>query len=274
VQSWYGGIAGRYIDIFDRIGPEEFKALNDARSRSTGVQKHNLRSEIDIELLMRLGLDRSYLSVHPEAMYNFFDSYWSGAAGFSEFTNHTIFRRFEAPQHDIQAQLPSSYVALKFYSRPSFPRAENASFVDRLTSQLAEQGPVVLLNSGVKVDEHEEFEAPRHPNIISLGSQLRPETNLLVQSAVIAHASQTYCTYGGFAYLPLLYGVPAMGFFSRDKHFIRIHGRAAYLLSHRMKTPLSIVDATHLGMLLWGQSEAGKPPDAKSSEVESGATFT
>jgi hypothetical protein len=41
-----------------------------------------------------------------------------------------------------------------------------------------------------------------------------PQTNLLVQSAVVARARRFVGTYGGFAYLAPFYGVPAVSYFT------------------------------------------------------------
>ena len=121
---------------------------------------------------------------------------------------------------------------------------ENRAFVHELTLGLARRGPVVFMSTGIRADDHGDFDAPSHPNIMTLDDAMTPSDNLLMQSAVVSRAAHVYCTYGGFAYLPLLYGVPTSGFYSRDKHFMRLHGNAAYHLSHRMHTPLSVV---HVG---------------------------
>jgi hypothetical protein len=247
VKSWYRGLAANYIDIFDRLTPDEFRVLNEARWDETGVQKHMTFSAFDRLILEKLGVPAEAVVLHPAVMYNLLDEYWTGTAGFSRFTDHVVLKRMKPPEHKVLLRLPENFTAVKFYSRPSLPlNDENLAFVERYTLDLAERGPVVFMNTNMAVDDHRDFVPPKHPNIVRIQSQLKPETNLLVQSAIVGRAREVHCTYGGFAYLPLCYGVPAIGVFSHDRHFMKIHGRAAYLLASKTKTPLSVVHAAPL----------------------------
>jgi hypothetical protein len=246
VSSWYDGIAARYVDIFQSFSPDEFRALNERRHRRNhGLQKHSAKTFFDGQVLSQLGVDPKSVIIHPELMYGLFDAYWSGSAGLDLITDNTRFSRFAIPPIENDGLvLPKEFTAIKFYSRPSFPRtATTDKFVRDFSLRLADRGPVVLLDPQIKADDHDSFEIPRHENIFTLNDHLNVANNLAVQSAVVARASRVYCTYGGFAYLPLLYGVPATGFFTSDKHFMKIHGRVAYWLASEMQTSLSVVDA-------------------------------
>ncbi len=247
VKSWYRGLTANYIDIFDRLTPDEFRVLNEQRWEETGVQKHMTFGAFDRLILDKLGVPPGATVLHPAVMYALLDEYWTGSAGFNRFTDHVVLKRMKPPEHKIFSLLPETFTAVKFYSRPSLPlNDENLAFVERYTLDLAERGPVVFMNTNMAVDDHRDFGPPKHPNIVRIQSQLRPETNLLVQSAIVGRAREVHCTYGGFAYLPLCYGVPAVGVFSHDRHFMKIHGRAAYLLASKTKTPLSVVHAAPL----------------------------
>ncbi len=242
VKSWYGGIHGRYIDIFDIFSPEEFRELNEKRwVENGGLQKHLTISSFDRLVLEKAGFSLKPNLAHPELMYLLFDGYWNGSAGSKIYSDHVSFKQFDAPKHPILDSLPKEYLAVKFYSRPSFVADETTKhFVDRFTRQLADKTPVVFMNTHVAADDHGEFELPDHPNVFSIHDKLNPSDNLAAQSAIVAGSMQTYCTYGGFAYLPLLFGVPTVSLYTVDKHFMKIHGSAAYQLSFRTKTPLSV----------------------------------
>jgi hypothetical protein len=52
---------------------------------------------------------------------------------------------------------------------------------------------------------------------------LTPDNNLLVQSAIVAGARRFVGTYGGFAYLAPLCGVPALSSYSEPESFSKRH---------------------------------------------------
>jgi hypothetical protein len=56
---------------------------------------------------------------------------------------------------------------------------------------------------------------------------MTPETNLELQTAVIAGARAFVGTYGGYSYLAPLCGVPALAFYSERKAFHVIHRELA-----------------------------------------------
>jgi hypothetical protein len=244
VASWYEGIAARYVDVFDHYTPEQFRELNAKRwMANAGVQKHTAQSSFDDEILSTIGATpESHALLHPELMYLLFDDYWIGTAGARRFTSHCNFEKLTSVKHPFLQDLPASYVAVKFYERPSFPLTrESQVFVSDFTRRLAERSHVVFMSTGLKADDHMDFEAPDHPNITTVHDSIIPSDNLAMQSSIVAHATSVYSTYGGFSYLPLYYGVPSTGIYSTDKHFVKLHGCAAYQLSYKLGAPLSIV---------------------------------
>ena len=244
VASWYEGIAARYVDVFEHYTPDQFRELNSKRwMANAGVQKHTAQSFFDDEILATIGATtESHALLHPELMYLLFDDYWTGKAGGHRFTKHSRFEKLSGDRHPFLKDLPSNYVAVKFYERPSFPlTSETRTFVADFTRRLAERSHVVFMSTGLKADDHMDFEAPEHPNITTVHDSIVPSDNLAMQSSIVAHATSVYSTYGGFSYLPLYYGVPSTGIYSADKHFVKLHGCAAYQLSFELATPLSIV---------------------------------
>ena len=56
-----------------------------------------------------------------------------------------------------------------------------------------------------------------------IGHMTSPQTNLLVQSAVVARARRFVGTYGGFAYLAPFYGVRADSYYGDSQAFSMRH---------------------------------------------------
>ena len=270
--GWYADIAaeGQYFDIFDCIEPEAFAELAEDRHRATGGRKAASLSPVDGEILRQLGIPADAHLLHPEMMFRLFRAFWKGAAPFGAYVGSTVIRPLPPPRHRILTELPDSYVAVKFYARPSFPMCEeNLEFARRVVLELAERGPVVFMDTDVKADEHVDFVAPRHPNVMSIRPWLQANDNLLVQSAVASSATQMYGTYGGLAYLPLYYKTPVMSFFSEEGHFLRTHGQAAFHLADQMGTRLSVADSRPTAALMRrGQPPSGGSEPKASPELE------
>src|SRR5215510_1225626 len=71
VGSWYQGVAGRYVEIWDTIDPADFAARNAAR----GITKHYEPSPLDDYILDRLAPaigTRDFDVLHPGLMYRLF----------------------------------------------------------------------------------------------------------------------------------------------------------------------------------------------------------
>jgi hypothetical protein len=75
--------------------------------------------------------------------------------------------------------------------------------------------PVVVLNPGFSVDDHHDWIPDGAEHVITLADSQKPETNLALQSAVIAGARAFVGTYGGYSYLAPLHRVPALAFYSK-----------------------------------------------------------
>ena len=212
--TWYAPIASASLDALNFMPPAQFREKNEARSARQGEQKQIAMTALDEELLalVRREQQRDVAVLHPSLMYRLFAPYWWGHQPLAWVRQYTRHARLRSPELDIQ--LPARYTAVKFYFNDCFPgTAENRAFVEQAIRDLAEDGPVISLSTGVAVDDH----APCEPDVAAIESirhLLSPATNLLVQSAVVARASRFVGTYGGFAYLAPFYGVPARSYFT------------------------------------------------------------
>ena len=111
-------------------------------------------------------------------------------------------------------------MAAKLYFSSCFPETpENRRAIADVLRELAEHVPVVLLTTGLGLDDHAEAELIDHPRIHSLA--LRPKDNLGVQTQVIAGAETLLATYGGPSYLGVLLGRPTVAVESLANHNAR-----------------------------------------------------
>ena len=143
--------------------------------------------------------------------------------------DYTRYQRIAAPVIPALAgRLPASYVAVRFYFSSCFPdTAENRAFVEATVRGLAATTDVVLLNTGIRVDDHQDYAPGRQSRIHTVDDLMTPERNLDVQTAVIAGARAFVGTYGGYSYLAPLCGVPALAFYSVREAFYANHRELA-----------------------------------------------
>ncbi len=226
--AWYRHVSTRYRDVFEFLEPAAFRARNQVRSAEVGEQKQTRPTALERDLVARVArdehLDRPAV-LHPGTMYRAFNAYWWGHRGTDWVGRHSRFARLpEPPAADRPADLPESYVAVKFYYNDAFPETrENRDAATRIVRQLAEDGPVVSLSTGLRLDDHAGWEEEEQHARLGIRTGLLPSTNLRVQNAIVAGARGWVGTYGGFAYLAPFHGVAAHAWFSDANGFSRRH---------------------------------------------------
>ena len=228
-QPWYRHIAGSYHDVFDCVSTEEFRRGNEARVVELGEQKQVAPTAFDRTVLAavtdRLGRQPVEL-LHPSTMYALFRHYWWGHVAEPWIHRHTKYRRLlDDVAEPVLAELPVEYTAVKFYFNECFPETEAIrAVVRRVLDRLRIQGPVVSLSTGLRLDNHEEWQGsvslPR-----SLAHAFTPRNNLALQTAIVSRAKTFVGTYGGFAYLAPFYGVPSTGVYADAGGFSPRHLR-------------------------------------------------
>lgn len=229
--SWYGSLAGRYLEVFDLVDPQEFKRHNQARLLAQGVQKHKAVSDFDRVLVERaraaLGAEEADC-LHPSLMYNLFEPFWDGSRPWRFLERFTRYRPLErGPQEAVQG-LPERYVVAKFYFSEAFPDTPaNRQAVNRIIDGLAARTEVVLLHTDLEVDDHFDLRVDSRARVHLPPRPLAPRENLALQSAIMAGADWFIGTYGGFSYLPLLYGIPTVALHSSTGRYLTCHLEAA-----------------------------------------------
>ncbi len=235
VAGWYGDLAARYVEIFDHLSPEEFGRRNRERHQreEAGGQKQTTIGPLDEALIAAA---RSAAGVkdgaicHPSLMYRLFSRFWYGNRALDLVTSHTrylqVAPRTHAPPHPrtiapTDLGLPERYIAAKFYTGAALPGTPEARGALReLVRTAAARAPVVMLDTGMATDEHEDYLFRDIPNVLSLRDRLVPATNLGVQTAAIAGAQGFIGTCGSLAWLAPLLGVDTLAVYSEERFLV------------------------------------------------------
>jgi hypothetical protein len=206
VGSWYRGIADRYVELWDHVDPAEFARRTGERGATKQLEVSAFDREV-IQVVERVVGSRVGV-LHPSLMYRLFSLFWSGQRAQSFLDAHTRFEAVAPPQILDAAKLPREYVAVKFYAARSLPdtpevRRTLAWFVD----SLAERTHVVLLDTGLALDEHADYSFGSSGRVLSARAWMTPTNNLGVQTQIIAGAQAFVGTCGSVAWLAPMLGV-------------------------------------------------------------------
>jgi hypothetical protein len=232
VAPWYSGIYSLYAEIFESTSPQDFlrsKLSEGPASPLTGrpKQKQLEISAFDRELIGRarrsLDLDEPAI-LHPSMIYSLYKRLAKERAvgRIEEISMYEQVPRLGLGE--FEPVLPNEYVAVRFYFRPSFPDTqENRRAIDSIVHSIAETTNVVLLNTGIELDDHLDFYPEDSERIFRVDHLLRPSDNLAVQTRIMSHAQAFIGTYGGLAYLAPFVGVPSLAFYSNPEKIHRAH---------------------------------------------------
>lgn len=224
VSGWYGDLAARYVDIFDHLSPEEFGRRNRERHQrdEAGGQKQTTIGPLDDALIAAA---RSAAGVkdgaicHPSLMYRLFSRFWYGNRALDLVTSRT--RYVPLTPTPVNLGLPERYIAAKFYTGAALPGTpETRGALRELVRTAAARMPLVVLDTGMATDEHEDYLFRDIPNVVSLRDRLVPATNLGVQTAAIAGAQGFIGTCGSLAWLAPLLGVDTLAVYSEERFLV------------------------------------------------------
>jgi hypothetical protein len=220
VASWYAHTSTRYVDALDHVSVEQFREATEA------AKKQRALTRFDARLLRRVARDSVLGRVrllHPEAMYRLFWQFWKGNLPARRVEQYTSFAALTGQgTADLPSGLPSRYVAVRFYFSQCFPDTPaNRVFVSAVIDSLAATTDVVLLNTPFTIDDHVDVAVAGHARVHAIG-RMPPSRNLAIQTAVIRRATAFVGTYGGYAYLAPLCGVPSLAFHS-NRTFAQHH---------------------------------------------------
>ena len=188
-SAWYRDITPNAIELFDLLPAADFAARNIARAAAGGgTLKQHQSSSMDEEILalvkQRDGLGSARV-LHPSLLCRLFQQFWLGHRPASFLERRTKYSLIESPSAALPA-LPHDYVAVKFYTAASLPPTPtNRRLLQSIVLKLAETRDMVMLDTGLTLDDHEDYTFAAAARVHSVRDVLRPEDNLAVQTAVI-----------------------------------------------------------------------------------------
>jgi hypothetical protein len=253
VHCWYADVALGYADLFDAVTVERFRRLNEARWAAVGGMKQGRFTYWDRALLEKtVGWDGRTPVLHPAFMFRFFRRWWKGGLSLGQVLRHLRLRRLDPPPLDsrLRALLPDDYVVLAFYFRPSFEATpENTALVRGVVETLAEETTVVLLDTRIKADEHEEATVELSDRVLAPLAGAAPAENLGLQTAVAARARGWIGTYGGRTHIAPTYGVPCLSFAADRGEFLPSYLDVLWRLTGVTGAPYTVLETADLRRL-------------------------
>jgi hypothetical protein len=164
--------------------------------------------------------------LHPSLMYQLFHQFWLGHRPPSFLEKRTRYRLMTAPDVAVPP-LPSEFVAVKFYTAASLPPTDTVRrALQSIVLGLAERTAVVMLDTGLTLDDHADYSFGLASRIHSVRDALRPRDNLAVQTAIISRASSFVGTCGALAWLAPMLGINTTAVFA-DARFLHGHLQVA-----------------------------------------------
>jgi hypothetical protein len=221
LETLYGDVAGRYVDIFDLMTPAQLAASNARRQEDSegGGRKQTGSSELEGALLAGVMRHLSLPEVgvcSPANLFQMFRNVWHGNLPVDVLTTHTryITKPLDAP---ALPGIPDDFIAVKLYAGPALSTADATRAAARaLVEQAARVAPVVLLETELGLDEHRDFDLRGLTNVTSAGALMQPRTNLGVQLSLIARSRFFLGTCGGLAWVAPFLGVPTVAVCDSD----------------------------------------------------------
>lgn len=225
VAEWYRDVAAGYVEIFDHMAPESFSRRNAERreAKESGGQKQTDPGALDRDVIAAArratGLEHAAVC-HPALMYRLFNQFWLGNRALDLVISHTRHLPLTVmPPSDLG--LPAQYIAAKFYTGAALPdTSEYRCALRELVRVMALRLPVVTLDTGMAIDEHEDYLFRDVPNVISLRGQLTPRTNLGLQTSVIAGAQRFAGTCGSVAWMAPMLGVDTVAVYAEERFLV------------------------------------------------------
>jgi hypothetical protein len=224
--AWYRDITPESVEVFDLMTVDEFTRGNVRRSEENGGSLKQWSStsfdqSIVDAVIARRGLHGARV-LHPSFMYRLFEQFMLGHRHMDFLRRRTVYRLIQAPEVTLP-ELPADYVSVKLYTAASLPDTPALRrTLQSLVLALAERHPVVMLDTGLALDDHEDYTFERAARIVSLRHALDPRENLAVQSAIIARSRAFVGTCGSLAWLAPMMGIDTTALLA-DPRFLHGH---------------------------------------------------
>lgn len=264
--SWYSDITPNHADVFHQVTVEEFAARNAERAAGpAGTIKQLDLSPFERQLIERARVDWGMPRVqvlHPSLLYRLFKQFWAGNRPLSFLDDHAMYSRVAAPPPVAgEFDLPPEYVAVKLYTAQSLQDtpATRAMLRD-LLGAVAEQYPLVMLDTGLALDDHDDYGLGA-ARAIDARRWMTPADNLAVQTRIIAGAKAFVGTCGSIAWLAPMLGVNTTALMTDDKALavhLQVARRVNRVLGAGRFSPLDLGAFDALGLTVAGRAIAGR----------------
>jgi hypothetical protein len=255
VETWYGGLCGRYVDVLNLSGMPELLARTEVGWHDSPERKLT-PANVDATVVQRvtrlLALRKPHV-VNPAEMQRLFRHVWMGASAPDLIERHVIRQHLQPPPRPDGLALPERYVAARFAFTPAFPdtpenrriarstieRAIETSSTDASVSSSRSVCAVVLLNTGA---EGPVFDPGPLPHVHRIDAFVTPVTALAVQSAVVARATKVVGTFDGLTCMAAHYGIPAVGVYSETPGMTSATLDAMRRTAAALRTSVTLLD--------------------------------
>lgn len=241
---WYGTPQG--IELYAMRTLQDVRVENRIRLMKTQILKQMDWTPFDQNVIMdvarTLGL-RRYHTLHPSWMYQTLAPYWTGQRGLDWLASRALYEFLPAPPLPEGLELPEKFVAVKFYIRATFPyKQPTIDLAMKTVDQLLNHSAVVVLNTGLHADEHQDLPFKPRANLTILKDLLpmTAENTLAAQSAVMARAMGFVGTYGGLAQLAQRFGRPCVTFYADWGYTMMAHKHLSDGISLRTGVPFIV----------------------------------
>jgi hypothetical protein len=248
VAGWYADVASRYIEILDLFSPDEVAQAAEAR-RVAGDQKQLTIAPFDQAIVARVAqqLAAGVHVCHPSTMFRLLRRFWLGTESLQHVFDHTSYRLMPPVPAVVLPPLPPSFIAVKLYTGRALPESDDtrAALVS-LLGRVRRGRPIVVLDTGLTLDEHRDYGRLGLDDVYALGDALTPQNNLGVQTEVIRRAELFVGTCGSLAWLAPMLGTDTLALYT-DGHLLAPHLYAASQVYRRIAAAsFSPLDLTSL----------------------------
>lgn len=245
--AWYP--AGRHLELYDLVSLEECRIQAKLDHAETKLQKQTRVTVFDRSIYQAacatLGERPAWL--HPRVMYQGLAPWWQERLAVRDLSAVLRYPPIQVPPTVLPWTLPPEFIAVRFYARATFPiTAETLSAVQAITERLAKRAPVVVLNAGVHVDDHQDFRIGG-ANVWQM-PPVEARDNLALQAAVLARATAFVGTYGGFAQLALRLGVPSLSLYHQWHSTAPMHKVLSELVALKTGVPFQVLRLDQAGL--------------------------
>lgn len=243
-----GGMGALYqvpqgLELYAMRSPQDVRIENRLQAQRTGQMKQTHRTRWDRAVLEDSAASlqvRRYHVLDPAWMYQRIAPFWYAERGLSWLQARLRYEALPVPELPAGVTIEPNTVAMRFYYRSTFPHTpQTVDFARETIKQVAHKQPVLLVTSGLHLDDHADAVFRDIPNVRILHeiAAMTPETNLAIQAAALARCVGFVGTYGGLAQLALRYGKPTLSVYTEWQGTALPHRHLSDALSLQLGVP-------------------------------------